>query len=331
MAATYRSVLANLANMKNLSVLITVLNEAQSVEALIQALALQTLPPTEVIIVDGGSTDGTYQKLRKLAKNKYQFQLKVSRQSGNRSVGRNAAARLAGGGWLAITDAGCIPDKNWLAELVKPARGKISIVAGYFYPLAKNDFELAASCYALTMPRLIRHGFLLPTTRSMLIKRQVFDQLGGFDEQLRDNEDYQLARRMLRANMRINMAFAPKATVGWLPTPNWSEFVTTIYRFARGDAYALLWRPKIGLIFGRYLLALSLLVYAFVVSQPLIILVLFLALFFYLLWAIAKNRQYATSGWYYLPLMQVISDFAVIIGTLTGLSRRIRTYFQRSN
>ncbi|MGN6359191.1 MAG: glycosyltransferase family 2 protein, partial [Thermomicrobiales bacterium] len=41
------------------SLVITVLNEAASLEPLLASIAAQTCPPAEIIVVDGGSTDGT--------------------------------------------------------------------------------------------------------------------------------------------------------------------------------------------------------------------------------------------------------------------------------
>ncbi|MFN2164740.1 MAG: glycosyltransferase family 2 protein, partial [Anaerolineae bacterium] len=42
-----------------ISVICTVLNEAQAVSRLLDSLLAQTRPPDEVVIVDGGSSDGT--------------------------------------------------------------------------------------------------------------------------------------------------------------------------------------------------------------------------------------------------------------------------------
>jgi len=303
------------------SVVITVLNEIKSIKLLLIALAKQTMLPEEVIVVDGGSSDGTYEKLKQLASGKWGFKLIVAQKIGNRSVGRNEALKLAKSQWLAITDAGCVPDKDWLAELIG-AKNKndqeCKIVSGYFYPLAENGMEQAFSCYALAMPRVIKDNFMLPTTRSMLIKKSVLQKLDGFDEGLSDNEDYALARKALRANLRSKMVFTPRAKVGWIPSKTCGEFARTIYRFARGDAYAGLWRPKVILIFVRYLLGLTLLLIGLLSHLSVLILLLTLAVLCYLAWAVLKNFSYAKKGWYYLPILQVMTDILVILGSLHG-------------
>ncbi len=56
--------------MSAVSVIATVLNEAENIDGLASSLARQTLKPAEIIIVDGGSTDGTWEKLQ-AARQKY--------------------------------------------------------------------------------------------------------------------------------------------------------------------------------------------------------------------------------------------------------------------
>ena len=50
--------------MSAVSVIATVLNEAEDIDGLVSSLIHQTLEPAEIIIVDGGSTDGTWERLQ---------------------------------------------------------------------------------------------------------------------------------------------------------------------------------------------------------------------------------------------------------------------------
>ena len=56
-------------NMPTVSVASTVLNEVDDIDALVESLMRQTLAPAEVIIVDGGSTDGTWERLEAAGQN----------------------------------------------------------------------------------------------------------------------------------------------------------------------------------------------------------------------------------------------------------------------
>lgn len=306
-----------------ISLVITLLNEEATVDWLLTGLVDQTLPPAEIIIVDGGSTDGTVKIIRQWQK-KHGFGKKIIllRKKGNRSVGRNHGIQQARHPWIAVTDAGCIPEANWLAELAATQQHSgASVVAGYYYGLPRTRLEQAIVPYALVMPPRVNPNTFLPAARSMLWHRSVWKQLGGFDPRLNHNEDYALARQMQKASIPI--AFAPAALVGWLPRKTLSEFWQMISRFARGDAQAGLMRPKVLLIFVRYVLFwgwLFLLAVNSLWSEVLTFGLLLTMLYSY--WAMMKNKRFAPRGWAWLPILQIISDYAVMAGTTQGLMEK---------
>src|SRR3989304_290262 len=85
------------------SLISTVLNEARSLPTLLDSIAAQTRQPDEVVICDGGSTDGTLDLLR----SEERFPLRVIERPGaNISQGRNAAIEAAAGEVIASVDAG---------------------------------------------------------------------------------------------------------------------------------------------------------------------------------------------------------------------------------
>jgi hypothetical protein len=71
-------------------------------------------------------------------------------------------------------------------------------------------------------------------------------------------------------------------------------------------------RPKVYLIFLRYLIFLAILVFF-----PNLYLI-FSLIFLYLLWAMMKNLKYCPRSFFYLPMLQVVADVAVMIGTSVG-------------
>ena len=74
-----------------ISVVATVLNEGQAIERLLKSLAAQTRVPDEVIIVDGGSTDDTLQRLQDWVELE-DLPLRILVEAGaNISRGRNVA------------------------------------------------------------------------------------------------------------------------------------------------------------------------------------------------------------------------------------------------
>jgi len=309
-----------------ISLIVTILNEAQNIELLLSSIIMQERKPEEVVIADGGSEDNTVDQIKeylqlgnlnKVKEIKHGFDIhnlgidfKILKKKGNRSVGRNYAINHASHDIIAITDAGCILDSKWLAELEKKI-DDADVVAGYYNSDPIGSFEEAVVPYVLVMPDRVNAQNFLPATRSMMIRRDVFEEMGGFDKKLSDNEDYALAKKMERSKVKI--VFAQKAIVTWIPRSSIKSFFVMIMRFARGDIKAGIVRPKVISIYVRYLALILLFILDFKMGA------LLLAL--YLSWAVMKNKKYVKTGWYYLPLLQVISDLAVMWGSLQGLRK----------
>lgn len=224
------------------SVIATVLNEQASVGALVDSLLAQTRAPDEIILVDGGSTDGTVDLLRGYARCGAPLQVLVA-PGANISQGRNAAIRAASGEIIASTDAGVRLSPDWLAELIRPfeaADGEtVDVMSGFFRPSPQSTFELALG--ATTLPDLseVDPARFLPSSRSLAFRRSAWEQVGGYPEGLDYCEDVVFDLALRRAGCRFR--FAPKAVAHFRPRPSLRAFFRQYYLYARGDGKASLW------------------------------------------------------------------------------------------
>lgn len=302
--------------MGQVAAVVTVLNEQDTVTDLIQALKQQTLPPTRVIIVDGGSADGTFTVLQKQAR--AWPALHVYRFPGNRSQGRNFGVSKSTQPIIAFTDAGCIPDDHWLEELIRPfTRSDVSVVSGFYRGQASGIFEKCLIPYVLVMPNQADKTEFFPSSRSMALRRAVWNKSGGFNPKVDPSEDFELAHRL--KSLGFNFTFAPQAQVSWTPRKNLSQTAWMFLKFAYGDIQAGILRPKVKLLAARYLIFL----YAFFLALQIHLLFIPLAVVagLYLVWSVKKNYRYV-SDWravYWLPILQITADMAVLFGTLMGL------------
>lgn len=308
---------------KSVAVVVTTLNEEATIEPLLNCLQKQTHKPQQVIVVDGGSSDATLKILKNFQSSHKKFPLQVIVAKGNRSLGRNEGIANVKVPWVAITDAGCCPESGWLEELVsEQQRSKAEVIAGYYKAYPQTNFERAMVPYALVMPERVDEDNFLPATRSMLIAKQTWLKAGKFDERLPDNEDYAFAKKLQK--QEIKMSFAKNAVVVWQPRATLRDFTKMIFRFARGDMEAGIVRPKVLLIFLRYLVVLWIFVATLRTESPVILVTLLLGLATYIVWAIDKNYTYVRSGWHWLPVLQISSDLAVMAGSIAGLYRGLK-------
>src|SRR3989344_4433803 len=306
------------------SLVITVINEENSSGQLIDSISKQTKIPDEIVIIDGGSTDRTIERIKgKIIEYKKKLNVKLFEKKGNRSTGRNFGISRSSGSIILSTDSGCTLDKNWIRNITQPFLDpKVDVVAGYYKGLYKNIFQKSLTPYVLVMPDKVDPKNFLPTTRSMAFKKFVWRKAGGFNENLSHNEDYDFAFKLKKLGAKIK--FQKNAIVNWIPRKNLKESFVMFFRFALGDIEAEIIRPKVFLIFLRYLIGLYLIPLNIIEkSTPLLIfsIILFIS---YILWTIIKNYKYVKHilGFSYLPLLQFTSDIAAISGTTAGFVKR---------
>lgn len=288
---------------------------------LLHSLLKQTIIPDEIFIIDGGSTDKTIDIITAFQKKHRTFPLKLLKKKGNRAVARNYGIRHAKNSILLLSDAGCILSPTWAEEIMKPFHSPYVVaVAGYYKGKASSVFQKSLLPYVLVMPERIKKRTFLPSTRSMAIRKKMWKSLGGFPEMYSHNEDYVFARNLEKKGKKI--FFAKKAIVYWLPRKTILSAFIMFFRFAYGDAESGILRPKVALLFLRYLffICLFFVTYkgAFSGGEKIIVLLTV----FYITWAIVKNYKYVrdAKATFYLPLLQITSDIAVIFGTIFGIT-----------
>jgi glycosyltransferase involved in cell wall biosynthesis len=236
-----------------ISVIATVLNERGSVRRLLESLAAQTLLPDEIVIVDGGSTDGTLDVLRAWPG---RLPLRViSAPGANISAGRNRAIAEASGELIAATDAGVVLSPGWLEAVTAPLRENpaLTVCGGFFQADAHTVFEAALG--ASTLPRVdeVRPAAFLPSSRSIAFRKAAWQAVGGYPEWLDYCEDLIFDLRLKASGPPF--AFAPRAVVYFRPRSTLRRFFTQYYRYARGDGKADLWRKRHAIRYATYLLA----------------------------------------------------------------------------
>ncbi|MCX6023038.1 MAG: glycosyltransferase [Chloroflexi bacterium] len=241
----------------NVSVIATVLNEADAIEDLLLSLATQTRSPDEVIILDGGSRDGTPDRVRQTAE-RLGLNLRLLQEPGaNISRGRNLAIAAASSEIIAATDAGVRLEPGWLAALVRHFFEPESdspppdVVGGFFASDPHSLFELALGAATLPLASEIDPVGFLPSSRSVAFTKAAWRAAGGYPEWLDYCEDLVFDFALRDAGCRF--AWAPDAVAHFRPRPGLAAFFRQYYRYARGDGKADLWRKRHAIRYAAYL------------------------------------------------------------------------------
>jgi glycosyltransferase involved in cell wall biosynthesis len=234
---------------------VTVLNEASTVDSQLESVAAQTVRPSEIVIADGGSTDGTVERLRGWSK---RLPLKVLYMPGvNISGGRNAAIAATRAELIAVTDAGVALDCEWLGRLQAQMNSGVDVVSGFFVADPHTLFEHALGATTLPEIRDINPDTFLPSSRSVLFQRTAWERAGGYPEWLDYCEDLVFDLALRRAGCQF--AFAPEAIARFRPRSTLAAFGRQYYCYARGDGKADLWRLRHAIRYATYLVTTFLL------------------------------------------------------------------------
>ncbi len=198
------------------SVIIPTLNEQESIGRCLDALKRMDFPKEgfEVILVDNGSNDRTLE----IAKS-YAIALNLrtlQRPKVYVSSLRNLGAAAARGNYLAFLDADVIVPRKWMCSALAALRGKGAGVVGGPYHIPGNSSWVAKIWFEYRKPYESGDVSYL-ASGNLFISRALFARLGGFDETIETNEDYEFCQRARAAGLPIQ-AF-PELGVEHLGTP----------------------------------------------------------------------------------------------------------------
>jgi glycosyltransferase involved in cell wall biosynthesis len=218
------------------SVILTVKNEEHTIKRTLEALNEQTLKPAEILVADGGSSDSTLEIVREIAGDHDNIRC-LALGSASRGAGRNAAIRIASNDLIAVTDAGCVPHLRWLERIVSPMKeNAVDVVGGNSVPLPRSLLEFCIAEIAYPRREQLTRSTYLPPSRSLALRRTVWEIVGGYPEECEYGEDTFFDLAILAADFRIETV--ANAVVFWGPPESLKALFIQSYHYGRGNGGA---------------------------------------------------------------------------------------------
>lgn len=207
-----------------ISVISTVKNEERNIKSFLDSIVWQTKKPDEFIIVDGGSTDKTYEILKEYSK-KRKWVKPFQKKGTNIPQGRNYAIEKAKNDIIISADAGTKFKKDWLENLIKNFKGDVGF--GQTLPLIKNNFQKILS-------KKMKQRF--GSSRNIIFKKSVWKKIGGYPKDLNMAEDTVFNERIKKAGFKMELI--PDAIGYWEMRENIDGLKKQFYNYGYWDGIA---------------------------------------------------------------------------------------------
>jgi succinoglycan biosynthesis protein ExoA len=235
------------------SVVMPVRNEADFIERSLNAVLAQTFPHErmEIVIADGLSTDDT-RKLIEQLKLTTDIPIKiVDNPKGIAPTGLNAAIARTKGEIIVRVDGHCEIAPDYVLNCVRHLqKGEAEAVGG---PIETVGETATAQAIAVAMSSNFGVGgsaFRCVDDREMLVdtvafpgyKREIFDRIGNFNEELVRNQDDEFSYRLRKSGGKILLA--PDVRVRYYSRSNFKSLWRQYYQYGFWKVRVLQLHPK---------------------------------------------------------------------------------------
>jgi len=219
------------------------LNESGFIEDCLRSVLAQSYPREriEVLVADGGSTDGTRDILARLARGDGRIRL-IDNPDRIQAAGLNRILREARGDVIVRMDVHCEYAPDYVEQCVAVLeRTGADNVGGSPRCRGESAFQKAV-CAALRSPLGAggaphwdpgTEGFV-NTVPFGAFRRRVFETIGGFDPRAITNEDAEINQRLVEAGMRVYLS--PSIAFSYYPRATFRALARQYFRYGMGRA-----------------------------------------------------------------------------------------------
>ena len=258
--------------MVRVSIIVPCYNEESTIAQLLDAIFHQTFPAQdiEVIVADGQSTDATRERIHDFSQLHPDLSIRVINNP-RRYIpsALNRAIEASTGEYIVRMDAHSIPERDYVSTCIADLdAGKGENVGGAWKIVPPRDHWISKSiALAASHPlgvgdaryRYSSKPGWVDTVPFGAFRRELFDRIGNYDEDLLTNEDYEFNARIKRNGGRI--WFNPQIRCTYYARENLNALARQYWRYGfwkwrmlKKDPTTLRWRQALPPLFVGILL-----------------------------------------------------------------------------
>jgi biofilm PGA synthesis N-glycosyltransferase PgaC len=330
-----RTAFEELLRAPTVSVVLAAYNEEREILNALAEVQKQTFQDFEILVIDDGSTDGTFRLATEHLTGRPGSRVIRSDHLGPAhayNVGINAAK----GDIVFIAESDCVYDRDYLEQAVRelkdrPDANAVCLTGG---PLIVRS-TVATEC--ILIENLVQHQQLkegkIKPFYAWVFRRDAIKKVGGYDESLHQAEDKDLFRRFTRAGNKV----------AWVPGIHWQHkrditlTQLSIKSYKRGRSRALFAaKHRLFSDIARKLGPISVLVAVPIVGFffPLVGLLLLLAIVaaavartlrvISITWSLVKKRKYYLAYPVFLLSRNIAAGLGYVVGFVMIFLRKLR-------
>lgn len=310
-----------------LSVIIPTLNEKKHIENLIESIDSMDDSEKEILIVDGGSVDGTVEHVHTIAKCRKNVKL-VENPEKYVSFGFNRAYEYCSGQYISLVGAHALYPRNYFSVCMDAIEsGECDVSGGFLKQRGKSSMGEAiaiamSSKFGVgnTEFRTEQKRMYVDSVAFAVYSRKVFEECGLLDEDLIRNQDDEFHYRLNRAGFRIMLI--PDLEVVYFVRDSLKKLYRQYYQYGlykplviRKVSAGFRLRHVIPTVFTLYLFSLPLSLTTIFWSLPL---VLYMLLCIY----VGSSANCPRAIKLRIPLVFPVLHFAYGWGFIRGIFKR---------
>lgn len=197
----------------SVSIIVPVYNDAPGISQTIESLLELDYAPKEILIIDNNSSDNTQEVIRQITEEHRYIQLLIEDQVQGSYAARNKGIEHATGDVLVFLDADETVGKDWLEIALEALVGQGVDYLGCNVELTLDQGTYVGRYNARTgfpVEQYLNNQHYAPTC-ALLVRNQVFDEIGSFDSRLISGGDKEFGERVYEAG--YEQGYANDATV----------------------------------------------------------------------------------------------------------------------